>query len=438
MLPLSTLNDITLIDNPYRQYMYAYPHKRAYRNFDKVDIRQYLHHLTGNPNHLYIHLPFCQTKCGFCNLFSITGKNSSYIDKYLDTIERQLIQYGKLEEVQKAAFSSLVIGGGTPLLLSEQQLERMFSMVEKYLPVNVNEIYTVIETSPIYSDESKLKLIRNRGVDRISIGVQSFIADELKTLGRSHTVEGAHEALERIKRANFKELNVDLIYGIPQQTIKSVCYSVNEALKYQPQEIFIYPLYLKEGTRMYKLAEGYKDIRLEMYGVIQDILLANGYKQTSMRRFVLNGLEQSTGCGFDNVLALGCGGRSYLGNLHFCEPFAVNQQQCKNIIDEYIRQTDFNHAMHGYILDDDEQKRRYAIKHLLFHTGIDEVEYRSFFNSAVTADFPFIEELITLEYAVKTTGKIQLTPHGLALSDYIGPMFISKEVQDKMDTFQLL
>lgn len=438
MLPVSVINKPSPIGNAYIQYMYAYPHKRAYRDLDKIDIRKYLYHLSDNTNHIYIHLPFCQAKCGFCNLFSVTGKDLSYIDEYINTIERQLQQYGEQQEVQNAVFSSVVIGGGTPLLLSEQQLEQMFFAVEKYLPVKMNEIYTVIETSPIYSDENKLELIHDRGVNRISIGVQSFVANELKMLGRSHTTEEAHEALERIKKEDFEELNIDLIYGIPKQTVKSVCYSIKETLSYRPEEIFIYPLYLKEGTRMHRSAEGYEDMRLEMYCTIRDLLLTNGYKQTSMRRFVRSGLVQSTGCGFDNVLSLGCGGRSYLGNLHFCEPFAVNQQQCKHIIDDYIRQTDFYQATHGYILNDNEQKRRYAIKHLLFHTGIDEVEYRSFFKSDVAEDFPFIEELITSGCVIKANGKTQLTPYGLSLSDYIGPMFISEEVQHKMNTFELL
>jgi oxygen-independent coproporphyrinogen-3 oxidase len=107
-------------------------------------------------------------------------------------------------------------------------------------------------------------------------------------------------------------------------------------------------------------------MRLEMYNAIQDLLLVNGYRQTSMRRFVRNGLEQGAICDFDNVLALGCGGRSYLGNLHFCESFAVNQQLCKRIVDRYNQQTDYYHVTHGYILNDNEQKRRYIIKKSAF------------------------------------------------------------------------
>lgn len=418
--------------------MYAYPHKRAYRDLGRVDIREHLHHLKSGTNHLYIHLPFCQSKCGFCNLFSVANTNVSYIDEYLNAIERQLLQYSKLEEIQKAVFSSLVIGGGTPLLLNEQQLERMFSLVEKYLSVRINKIYTVIETSPTQSDDSKLKLIHDRGVNRISLGVQSFIAEELKTLGRSHTVREAHEALHRIKAVGFDELNVDLIYGIPGQTVSDVRYSVNEALSYKPHEIFAYPLYLKEGTKMYKLAQEYEDIRLALYDVLMETLLANSYQQTSMRRFVLNGLQQNTSCGFDNVLALGCGGRSYLGNLHFCEPFAVDPAQCKKAIDTYINQSDFYHVNHGYLLNTNEQKRRYAIKYLLFYTGINEDEYLSYFNSDLIVDFPFIEGLEKLGYVERLNNATRLTPQGLALSDYIGPMFISNEVQQRMDSYQLL
>ena len=438
MQPVAISGDISQIVNPYRQYMYAYPHKRAYHSLGGVDIRQHLHHLASNANHLYVHLPFCKTKCGFCNLFSITGAAPSYIDEYLNTVERQLQQLGCLSDVQTACFSSLVVGGGTPLFLSEQQLERLFSLVEKHLPLKTDEIYTAIETSPSYSSDDKLRLIRARGVNRISLGVQSFVAEELKILGRTHSVDEAHKALERIKKASFDELNVDLIYGIPQQTVESVCQSVKETLSYQPQEIFIYPLYLKEGTRMHRLVEGYKDMRLEMYSAVREQLLTGGYQQTSMRRFTLNGTEQSASCGFDNVLALGCGGRSYLGNLHFCEPFAVGQQQCKHTVEGYIRQTDFYHATHGYILNNNEQKRRYAIRHLLFYTGIDKAAYQSFFGADVNVDFPFLDELICSGYVVNRDNCLQLTPQGLALSDYIGPMFISNEVQQKMDKHRLL
>lgn len=429
--------NIKQIEQPYRQYMYAYPHKKSYRSLHKIDIRDYLHHLNDNINHLYIHLPFCETKCGFCNLFSLPNRDTSYIDKYLITMENQLIQYGQLEDIRKAKFSSLVVGGGTPLFLDKKQIEKMFSLVENYLPIKVKSTYTVIETSPNQSELDKLELIYNRGIDRISIGVQSFKDEELKTLKRFHSVQEARNALTRIKKVGFKELNVDLIYGIPGQTTKTIKESIYETLNFNPQEIFIYPLYLREGTAMYKLARSYQDTRMEMYHFITQMLTSNGYEQTSMRRFVLSGMKQATDCGFDNTLALGCGGRSYLGNLHFCEPFATHTSQCKSIVDDYIQKDDFYYATHGCILNEDEQKRRYTIKHLLYYQGINQKEYSRLFNSNIKDDFPFIQDLIQSAYLIHQEDYLRLSSQGIALSDYIGPMFISDEVKEKMDFYQL-
>ncbi len=422
---------------PYEQYMYAYPHKTAYRPLNNIDIRPYLRHLGAQANHIYIHLPFCQSKCGFCNLFSVAGSKPAYIDDYLCTIERQLTQYATQSEVRNARFSSLIIGGGTPLVLSEGQLQRLFAMVEKHLPIRVKDVYTVIETSPTQSDNGKLQLIHNAGVNRISLGVQSFVADELTCLGRSHSVEQAREALKRIAATGFDEINIDLIYGIPNQTMDSLSYSVEQALTYTPHEIFIYPLYLKPGTSMFRKHTDYKDSRAEMYAAVRKQLLSAGYTQTSMRRFVRDGNEQATSCGFDNTLALGCGGRSYLSNLHFCEPFAVSPQHCKATIDSYIAQTDFLHATHGSLLSDDEQKRRYAIKHLFFHTGIDEQEYIQHFNSSAWNDFPFLKPLEDEGFIYRKNSCILLTESGLALSDGIGPMFISPDVRRLMAEYTL-
>lgn len=424
------------ISTPYKQYMYAYPHKTAYGKLNDIDIKPYFRFLNSSTNHLYVHLPFCQAKCGFCNLFSVAGGSSSYIDSYLDTIERQLAHLTRHEEVYKARYASLVLGGGTPLLLSINQLVRLLDMVEKYLPVSLTETYSVVETSPKQSETEKLKRIKERGVNRLSLGVQSFLEDELKTLGRSHSLGDILQALERIHKVGFDEVNLDLIYGIPGQTEESFNHSINRVLDFRPHEIFAYPLYVKEGTPLFSCINNGEDTRLALYRLVRDKLVAAGYRQTSMRRFTLDDKPDS-GCGFDNTIALGCGGRSYLGNLHFCEPFTVNQQQCKKSIDSYLQKTDFMRATNGFILNPDEQKRRYAIKHLLYHTGIGKVEYSRSFNSNVTNDFPIIAQLVERGYAYNENETVKLNDQGLALSDYIGTLFISPDVQQKMDSYIL-
>ena len=118
--------------NPYQQYMYSYPHKTAYRPLSGVSLKEYAPLLAGKGHGLYLHIPFCQEKCGYCNLFSVTGQGEESIRQYLDTVERQCVQYEKLLAPYATEFSELTIGGGTPLLLGEGQMERVFDCLKKY------------------------------------------------------------------------------------------------------------------------------------------------------------------------------------------------------------------------------------------------------------------------------------------------------------------
>ena len=117
--------------NPYIQYMYSYPHKTAYRPLEGISFKKYAPLLTGSGHGLYLHIPFCQAKCGYCNLFSVTGQGEKEIDQYLDAVERQSLQYKEVLAPYRPVFSEVVIGGGTPLLLAKKQMERMFSMLGK-------------------------------------------------------------------------------------------------------------------------------------------------------------------------------------------------------------------------------------------------------------------------------------------------------------------
>lgn len=116
----------------YTQYMYSYPHKTAYGPLTDTSLTDYLPYLSGSGHSLYLHLPFCEAKCGYCNLFSVTGQSAEAMDRYLDAIERQLGQYQPLFDSVGCTFSDFTIGGGTPLLLTVSQLQRVFSMVRSY------------------------------------------------------------------------------------------------------------------------------------------------------------------------------------------------------------------------------------------------------------------------------------------------------------------
>lgn len=417
-------------DAIYQQYMYSYPHKTAYRTLPDLNIRDYLSRLAGAENSLYFHIPFCEAKCGYCNLFSVAGQKREYMERYLDAMEEQLRQY----PLDDALFNDVTIGGGTPLYLEEDQLERLYAIVEGVMG-NDKEYPVIVETSPNQTTESKLEIARAHHTQRVSIGIQSFQEEELKRLCRIHTADQARKAIAAIRKQEFACMNLDLIYGIPGQTRETLGESLREALFYHPEEIFIYPLYIKQGTALADKGEQLSRRTRSFYEMVREYLQLHGYIQYSMRRFVRQDYAAAIPaetCGFGNTLSLGCGGRSYLGNLHFCTPYAVGQTECKRQLESYLATQDYTRITHGFILDQDEERRRYVIKNILFASGLDVRKYGQIFSGNLDRDFPLLPLWKEEGYVEESGGKYQLTEEGMARSDALGPQLISDKVRGLM------
>ena len=397
----------------YSAYMYGYPHKTAYRPLENIDFSSYKRLLSDDGGSLYFHVPFCGSKCGYCNLFSVTGQGQDVMAAYISACETQIRQY----DIDMNRFETLVVGGGDPSVLPVKQLHRLLSLAG-------DEISVCIEGSPNEIVAEKLDVLRCFNTTRVSIGVQSFIDTELDALKRRHSASSAKRALDLLKRAGFPCLNIDLIYGIPGQTVRSLESSVRQALEFSPDEIFLYPLYIRKGTQLG--GQVANDSAYDMYIFARDYLKAHGYSQASMRQFTKRSVSAKS-CGFESMLAIGCGGRSYIGNLHFCHPYGTNKNECLATICDFIHAQDKTKIEHGYILSPDEVKRRYVIKNLLYYSGVPLGEYGTVFD-----DFPVINQLVLAGYAEINADSVRLTPLGLSLSDHIGPMFISDEVKEKM------
>lgn len=421
------------IDDPYIQYMYSYPHKTAYRPLEGIDLKTFFACLAGQENSLYFHIPFCQYKCGYCNLFSLAGQPESMMEQYVDAMERQAEQMRRALPAD-VEFSDLTLGGGTPLILPEHLLERVFRISEEYFNFQSGMHPVIAETSPNQTTKEKLWLLKEHGITRLSIGVQSFQEKELKTLCRYHRAEEARRALEDIRKAGFSCVNIDLIYGIPGQTRESLLDSLEQALDFSPEELFIYPLYVKPGTGLYRQGAKQAPKTFDMYQCVRERLKKEGYHPYSMRRFVREAekIPEASLCGFGNTISVGCGGRSYIGNLHFCTQYAVRQEHCVSLVENYIQKKDYMNVEFGCLLSADEQKRRYVIKHILFGQGISRKDYRQHFGGEAEQDFEPIAKWMNEGYAVRTENHITLTEQGIALSDYLGPQLISDEVREKM------
>src|SRR5258706_14333742 len=205
---------------PYISYTYAYPHKTAYRAFETpLPLREVWASENRQALFLYLHIPFCEMRCGFCNLFTTVNAGTSIETAYLDALEREAVQtYAALGT---STFARMALGGGTPTYLDVHALARLFDLAQHLFGVLPASVPVSVETSPQTADPEKLALLRERGVDRISIGVQSFDETEVHAVGRPQTNRAVEQALRTIRDSGCPTLNIDLMYGLPAQTVSS-------------------------------------------------------------------------------------------------------------------------------------------------------------------------------------------------------------------------
>ncbi|HEU5116626.1 MAG TPA: radical SAM protein, partial [Isosphaeraceae bacterium] len=220
MIGPATVSKSPLDGSPYQAYSYSYPHKTSYRPLDPP---MSLDDLWGTECRdalfLYVHIPFCGMRCGFCNLFTRAGADGETVTRYLDALNRQA---GRVREaLGNATFSRFAIGGGTPTSLELSGLETVLDVAERVMGLDLTTVPTSVEVSPATVDAEKLALLVGRGVDRISIGVETFVEAEAASVYRPQELATVERALTTIRNAAPHTLNIDLIYGLPGQTVAS-------------------------------------------------------------------------------------------------------------------------------------------------------------------------------------------------------------------------
>jgi oxygen-independent coproporphyrinogen-3 oxidase len=428
-----------LTGSPYQGYAYAYPHKTAYRRFEPpIDLREVWAEENRQSLFLYLHIPFCEMRCGFCNLFTQANPREEVAAAYLNALEREA--HETRDTIGDASFARMAIGGGTPTFLDVAGLERLFRLATamgapKDIPVSV-------ETSPGTIDDEKLALLQSWGVTRISIGVQSFLEAETTAVMRPQKRAEVEASLARIRGAGLPIMNLDLIYGMPGQTVASWLTSLQLALEYRPQELYLYPLYVRPGTGLGRTDRTWDDLRLDCYREARRVLLDRGYEQVSMRMFCRTGSAADIGpvycCQKDGMVGLGCGARSYTRGLHYSREYAVGAAAVRGILADYCTRSGpaFRAVDFGFRLDRDEQRRRYVIQSLLQVAGLSLSQYRQCFESDVFTDLPELEDLVANGLATNSRDRLQLTQVGLEHSDVIGPWLNSRRVIDLTNEYE--
>jgi oxygen-independent coproporphyrinogen III oxidase len=387
-------------------------------------------------------------RCGFCNLFTTANPREGVAERYLEALWRQARRVR--EAVGNVRVARMAVGGGTPTYLTAGQLEEVFAMARGLFGVDGGvdggAAPTSVETSPRTADAKKLAVLRDHCVERVSIGVQSFVEAEVGASGRAQKNEWVESAIGRVRELGFPTLNIDLIYGLPGQTERSWLASLEAALRWRPEELYLYPLYVRPLTGLERWGRQPEDrLRLACYRRGRDLLVGEGYQQVSMRMFRRAGAHRCGDvgteyrCQEDGMIGLGCGARSYTRALHYSSEYAVGAAGVREIIADYLaKEPDaFGVADYGCELDEPERKRRWVIKSLLRSEGLDLAAYEGHFGSAALEDVPQLFEALEAGLVERREARLVPTAAGLERSDALGPWLYSDRAQRLMDAYEV-
>lgn len=285
---------------------------------------------------VYVHVPFCVRKCNYCSFvsYAISSVDKELVRRYITSVarERELLDQELLQGFTKSTVSSLYFGGGTPTSLPEQDL---LSMVERVIDMftqagspgtEPSTLEVTVEANPGTVDRPLLANLRALGVNRISLGVQAFSDELLRFLGRLHTARDALRTIEAARDAGFRNLSIDLIFGIPGQTLDQWRYTLRTALSVQPEHISAYELSAEEGTPLHGLlVEGnvqwpQEESVVEMWHTTEEILCSAGYEHYEVSNYARAGYRCRHNMNYwkcGNYLGLGAGAHSHLNGVRW-------------------------------------------------------------------------------------------------------------------------
>ncbi|WLD92139.1 radical SAM family heme chaperone HemW [Alkalihalobacillus sp. AL-G] len=272
---------------------------------------------------VYIHIPFCEQICHYCdfNKFLLEGQP---VDDYLDAMEEEIRRVTDVHPFDN--LSSIYIGGGTPTALNEEQLVRMLNIVRAAFQPDLSKVEYTVEANPAVTDRTKLGLLKNAGVNRLSIGVQAFQDELLKKLNRTHRSADVIKMIEAAHQYGFEDISIDLMFGLPGQTLDMFKESVQQAIQLDVPHISAYSLQVEKQTVFFNrqrkgtLTLPSEDIEADMFQHLIDQMKAHGYRQYEVSNFAREVYESRHNLVYwdnDEYYGIGAGAHGYLSNTRY-------------------------------------------------------------------------------------------------------------------------
>lgn len=368
---------------------------------------------------LYIHIPFCKQKCFYCDFpsyASLDHLKDDYVDALCKEIEEKVIDY---------KIKSIFIGGGTPSYLETNQIYKLLKTISK-LNLTENMEFTM-ECNPGALEKEKLETMINGGVNRISMGLQAVQNSLLKDIGRIHSFKQFEENFNLAREVGFKNINVDLMFGLPNQKVDEWVESLETIARLNPEHISAYSLIIEEGTAFYKLWERNKlilpseDDERNMYSITKKILKEHGYNQYEISNYAKPGYE----C-YHNKVYWQC--NDYLGVGSASSSF-IDGKRIKNIEDvkAYIEKINNNESIIEEIIENskEDNMEEFIFMGLRMNKGISINEFKERFGIEIYSIYKdIIEKNINKNLLVLEKDNLRLTDKGIELSNSVMSDFI--------------
>ena len=365
---------------------------------------------------IYLHTPFCKRRCIYCDFFSTTQseKKPAYVHALCQELDMRK-NYLKGEDIE-----TIYLGGGTPSQLTQEELEEIFSTLYNIYKVKEDAEIT-LEANPDDLTPEYVHMLRSLPINRISMGIQTFQEETLKLLHRRHTAQQAIEAFRRCREGGFQNISIDLMYGLPGETLDTWKEDLRQAIALRPEHISAYHLIYEEGTALWKLREQHQveeadeDLSVTLFRTLIDELTHAGYEHYEISNFCLPGLHSRHNSSYwTGKKYLGCGpsahsfnGTSRQWNVASLDKYIHAIQQGK--LDYEIEELDIYTRYNDYVITTIRTHWGMSLSHLRSTYGEDLYRY------CLRMAKPHLEQGV-LEMKEDT---LKLTKEGIFISDGI-------------------
>lgn len=376
-----------------------------------------------NKTGLYIHVPFCSSKCCYCDFNSYAGK-LELVEEYFKSMKKEISLYRR--EMQYNLVDTIFIGGGTPSMVNPRLIGGILEECRAYFNI-ADQCEITIESNPGTLDEVKLQAYRNYGIGRISIGLQAYQENLLRYLGRRHSTEEFVSAVKLAQSAGFKNVNADVIFGIPGQTMEDWKDTLKVLVDLGVAHISAYSLKIEEGTRfgdMLKRGELVPmedELDREMYHYAIDYLKQNGFTHYELSNFAKEDcqcLHNLTYWKCIEYLGLGAGAHSYLQDIRFSNV---------DSIEEYIDYLSMGEkpVEERFVIDFSDRMSEYMFMGLRLINGVSRTEFEDLFNQDIFIKYKESLKKLKEKRLIETDEKsVRLTKLGLDLANQVFMEFV--------------